>query len=84
VEPAAARGHPQLVQRRLQVEHDRAAAGEAQLEHAAGARAVDVDHVILQPAVDRRLDRSQRRVRARFVFSVAEAVVHARQGSHGG
>jgi hypothetical protein len=33
--------------------------GKRQLQQAAGALAVDVDHVVLQPAVDMGLDRRQ-------------------------
>ena len=60
VKAARRRRQPELVQRRLGVDDDRAAAGKAQLEQAAGAAGVDVDHVVLQQAIDGRLDRRQR------------------------
>ena len=62
---AAARRQPHLVQRRLGVDDDLAAVGEAQLEQAAGALGVDVDHVVVQPAVGGGLDAGQQRVRSR-------------------
>jgi hypothetical protein len=46
---------PQFVQRRLRVQHDLAATRKCEFEQAAGALRVDVDHVVLQPAVERRL-----------------------------
>ena len=56
---ARRRRQPELVQRRLGIDDDRAAGREAQLEQAAGAARVDVDHVVLQQAIDGRLDRRQ-------------------------
>ena len=72
VEAARARRQPDLVQRRLHVHDDLAAVREGELEHAAGALVVDVDDVVLQPAVDRRLDarRARRACAASYSASV--------------
>src|SRR5262249_29956768 len=63
---------PQLVQWRLRIDDDLAAAREHQFEQAASALAVDVDLVVLEPAVERGLDGRQHPLRARVKLAVAQ------------
>jgi membrane peptidoglycan carboxypeptidase len=50
---------PQLVQRRLGVDHHLGSVRETQLQQSAGTMAVDVDHIVLQPGIRRGLDAGQ-------------------------
>ena len=93
VDPAAAdraemkapgvRREPQLLQRRLGVDDDLAAVRKGELEQAAGAAGVDVDDVVLQEAIGRRLDRREHLSRPRFVVGVGERVGWGGDGAHG-
>ena len=69
---ARLRREPELVQRRLGVEDDLAAVRKGELEEAAGAARVDVDHVVLQEAIGRGLDRRQDRAGASVVLDIGQ------------
>jgi len=71
---ARERRQPELLERRLGVDDDPAAVRKGELEQAAGAAGVDVDHVFLQEAIGCRLDGREHGARARFVVGIGQVV----------
>jgi hypothetical protein len=69
---AGACGQPDLLQRRLQIDDDAAVVGEHQFQQPAGTVRVDVDHVILQPAVGGRFDAGQHLATEALVVGIAQ------------
>lgn len=80
MEAAQARGQPDLVQRRLLVDHDLAAVGQRQLEQPASALRIDVDHAVLKPAVGLPFDEGEHAVGALVIVEVGQ---RARGGGGG-
>jgi hypothetical protein len=78
VKPAASRGQPQLVQRRLGVDDEFALPWHRQFEQAAGAVCVDVHHIVFQPAIDSGLDARQHGIGQFAVLRIGQG-----RGCHG-